>query len=234
MPRAPSLALRGSPYNPIVVDENGMVVSRLGGLCARSFSRPFQMTPLFLRTSHSSPWLSSSYTLRCQIVSLYLSFDRSLSSVGRLLRIYGTSPSESGRLFSGSHPESPSPPVPDALAATAVTRTTTSIRSARHEVTHVMGSTVSVSSSSTSSTSSFRDIRDRRRPLRNLAGAPTLRLRIRTREEVARRRAGYRAPRDFPLTEDELYTGPERPPAESNSELHECGICFNIQSHPVS
>jgi hypothetical protein len=30
-----------------------------------------------------------------------------------------------------------------------------------------------------------------------------------------------------------VYIGPERPPAESHSELHDCGICFNIQSHPV-
>ncbi|KAJ7689070.1 hypothetical protein B0H14DRAFT_3532975 [Mycena olivaceomarginata] len=134
MPRAPSLALCGSPYNPIVVDENGMVVSRL-------VSRLEPRTPL--------------PGSLCRTPS------------GRLLRIYGTSPSESGRLFSGSHPESPSPLVPDALAAMAVTRTTTSI--------------------------SF--------------------LVIDLLIDLV-----VPAPCDFPLTEDELYTGPERPPAESNSE----------------
>ncbi|KAJ6458989.1 hypothetical protein C8R45DRAFT_1081543 [Mycena sanguinolenta] len=59
------------------------------------------------------------------------------------------------------------------------------------------------------------------------------RTRVRPWAVTLCRRAGSRAPRESPLTDEDLYVGDERPPASSSSPIHECGICFNIQSHPV-
>ncbi|KAJ7887720.1 hypothetical protein B0H13DRAFT_2342315 [Mycena leptocephala] len=48
-------------------------------------------------------------------------------------------------------------------------------------------------------------------------------------------RNGFRAPRDGPLMEASLYLTAARPPADSSPlPHHECGICLNIKSHPVS
>jgi hypothetical protein len=158
----------------------------------------------------------------------------------RKLRIFDSPPSQARRCFSGPRssppllfwhmPQPSARPVPLPLASstgsrtttvsrtTTASRTTTTIRTARQEITQVTNSTAAALSAAAGSTPPVPNGR---------------RLRIRTPEETARRRAGSRAPRDSPLTEDEVYIGPERPPAESYSELHECGICFNIQSHPV-
>jgi hypothetical protein len=116
-------------------------------------------------------------------------------------------------------PEPAAPPVPLALAA--VSRTTTTIRTARQSATQVTGSATSSAVGSTA--------RRGRAPL--ASSRPRTRLRVRSAEETARRRAGSRA--GSPPLEQDLYVGPERPPADSHSEEHQCGICFNIQSHPV-
>ncbi|KAJ7164858.1 hypothetical protein C8R43DRAFT_1122737 [Mycena crocata] len=46
---------------------------------------------------------------------------------------------------------------------------------------------------------------------------------------------GARQAREKPLTHDDLYVGPERPPVLKTKRNHqECSICFLVKSHPVS
>ncbi|KAJ7792513.1 hypothetical protein B0H14DRAFT_2623833 [Mycena olivaceomarginata] len=46
---------------------------------------------------------------------------------------------------------------------------------------------------------------------------------------------GARVLRTYPLTEDELYKGPERPTPLTSDRSHQvCSICLHVKSHPVS
>ncbi|KAJ7080719.1 hypothetical protein C8R43DRAFT_965689 [Mycena crocata] len=48
-----------------------------------------------------------------------------------------------------------------------------------------------------------------------------------------RQERGFQPVREGAFPEEEFYVGDARPEAESNSDNHQCCMCFNIKSHPV-
>ncbi|KAJ7701959.1 hypothetical protein B0H17DRAFT_1176411 [Mycena rosella] len=65
------------------------------------------------------------------------------------------------------------------------------------------------------------------------ADVSRVRTRIRRRPRLTHPNSGWHAPHDGRITDEEMYIGDARPPAHSTSPDHDCGICFNIRSHPV-
>ncbi|KAJ7484055.1 hypothetical protein B0H11DRAFT_2231789 [Mycena galericulata] len=70
---------------------------------------------------------------------------------------------------------------------------------------------------------------------RRLYFASSAATRIRRPEDVQRATEGRRTPLESPLTRENLFLTPERPPDLPECKLHhQCGICRGPKSHPVS
>ncbi|KAJ7271701.1 hypothetical protein C8J57DRAFT_1226281 [Mycena rebaudengoi] len=65
--------------------------------------------------------------------------------------------------------------------------------------------------------------------------ATRIRRRRTPRAETAEEVKGTRALRDLPLQPQDLWAGAQGPPEVATPHAHhQCGICFNLKSHPVS
>ncbi|KAJ7716267.1 hypothetical protein B0H16DRAFT_1741356 [Mycena metata] len=99
-----------------------------------------------------------------------------------------------------------------------------------------ISSATTVSSSTTLSSRPAREQRPPLVPLRRAAAPEPLslaRTRVRPWSVTILRHTGSCAPLPENWGEDNLYIGTARPPASPDIHTHECGICLNIQSHPV-
>jgi hypothetical protein len=213
MSRRPKLtgAGSGTANNPILMDENGQIVATFGECCC-VFTGSFSM--LYPDSKASPPKRSSSSQCRNHSSSCH-SFAH--PHIGRILQIYG-----------GDNPR-------HAHSASTVSRSGsgTTIRAARHAANLRTGLASAASTSTAARVPRQRQVS--RPPLVGMTSdAPSsARTRVRPWAIVIQRRMGWRRERETPLSEDELYVGTAQPPTPTSSPLHEYGICFQIQSHPV-
>ncbi|KAJ7038834.1 hypothetical protein C8F04DRAFT_1255758 [Mycena alexandri] len=71
--------------------------------------------------------------------------------------------------------------------------------------------------------------------IRDALGISSANTRVRSTVERDCRHRGRRDIRDVPLTEDDLYVGPDRPAPLHTDRTHQtCSLCLQVKAHPVS